>query len=862
MEGTQDEEDGSIKSRNPLFLFVPIRNSKLLVNSKVDESTLPYLKVDARHSCGVLGRVQLLQSLWMACGCSGAHTRRGTTSNKCAECLHVTNWAKRSLSKELFHFRPIQEGVHVYVRKDAKFVATHPHNCIQRGQKDGQRNEYTYCNFAQCPIEKFTNQSPLMGDDWIGPVLLRVHDILRLNSPDGVTTTAKPLEFRVVQVLQAVKPSQESSRIFHGCRSQPRLLERQNQHEDAEGSESDHRGHDLAETNESPNSFSDGPCQELKSLSSNAISNKEESTVDTTAMSNVPLLGSDDQESSSKPTCKAADPDQATLDVIDIQRQCKEPRRSLVIYLVRKGIDMTAPLLGDSTKGLTAHILQRGAQVIQSFDKQNPPTHIVVSNHPIKPESIATACGFQSVSDLEDFMDEHEIICATRRWVERGDSIRKPPLEQPTLLDRYMGLSSSGKRRISPGSNIMQRSTRLRGGNHNLADFFLQVSKLYQECPLQDSDQWRAYSFSLTAGRLRHLDFEVSDDPSVLQRLAQTKGFGSTSMEMIRQFFRSGTSSSRLRELRTDPQRVVMQRFMKIWGVGPVKARELLSAGYSTIEEVKRAADEGEILLDRNQYIGLLCYEDIQEEMTRTEVERIFNIVEAAFKTHYSAAVLEIMGSYRRGKTACGDVDILVTHPSFNIELPGNALGEIIDLLHMQGHIAHHLTYINGMMSSTTDRLGFHMRSRLTNPRQYGVHSYKYDSPVSGSSYMGVFHSPCVPGRNRRVDIKWYPYRERVFATLYFTGNGYFNRAMRLWASRKYSYTLNDHGLFLVDTNTRVMEAATERQVFDKLGLMWKEAGERDCFDAIQGNGESAVQLKELSRRALDQDSREHKWIN
>ena len=38
--------------------------------------------------------------------------------------------------------------------------------------------------------------------------------------------------------------------------------------------------------------------------------------------------------------------------------------------------------------------------------------------------------------------------------------------------------------------------------------------------------------------------------------------------------------------------------------------------------------------------------------------------------------------------------------------------------------------------------------------------------------YMGCFYSPVKPGIRRRVDIKFYPYRERAFAALYFTGNG------------------------------------------------------------------------------------------
>jgi DNA polymerase/3'-5' exonuclease PolX len=60
---------------------------------------------------------------------------------------------------------------------------------------------------------------------------------------------------------------------------------------------------------------------------------------------------------------------------------------------------------------------------------------------------------------------------------------------------------------------------------------------------------------------------------------------------------------------------------------------------------------------------------------------------------------------------------------------------------------------------------------------------------------MGVFASPTVQGVRRRVDIKFYPYSERIKASLYFTGNGHFNRLLRLWATRKFDYRLSDYGL-------------------------------------------------------------------
>ena len=114
----------------------------------------------------------------------------------------------------------------------------------------------------------------------------------------------------------------------------------------------------------------------------------------------------------------------------------------------------------------------------------------------------------------------------------------------------------------------------------------------------------------------------------------------------------------------------------------------------------------------------------------------------------------------------------------------------------------------------------------------------------SSSSYMGVFCSPCVPGKMRRIDVKFYPYRERVFASLYFTGNGWFNRSMRLWAKREKSLSLNDHGLFPVthtklganvpkSSNRLSFNASTERDVFDYLGLVYKEPADRNFFDDV-----------------------------
>ena len=131
----------------------------------------------------------------------------------------------------------------------------------------------------------------------------------------------------------------------------------------------------------------------------------------------------------------------------------------------------------------------------------------------------------------------------------------------------------------------------------------------------------------------------------------------------------------------------------------------------------------------------------------------------------------------------------------------------------------------------------------------------------SSSSYMGVFHSPVVKGMRRRVDIKLYPYRERAFASLYFTGNGYFNRSMRLRA-RQLSYSLNDHGLFEADSRVRVMEATDESEVFAKLGLQYKDPRERDCFDAAVPLGASSHCEAQMDDADYYKEESQHVWIN
>jgi DNA polymerase/3'-5' exonuclease PolX len=104
---------------------------------------------------------------------------------------------------------------------------------------------------------------------------------------------------------------------------------------------------------------------------------------------------------------------------------------------------------------------------------------------------------------------------------------------------------------------------------------FDKMSKLHQSCPLLRDDNWKAYSFNVTAGRLRNIDFDIVDDPIVMKKLRGVKGIGASSVGKIQEYFNTG-SMIRIKEFETDPKRVAMKKMMDIWGVGRVKVRRLL----------------------------------------------------------------------------------------------------------------------------------------------------------------------------------------------------------------------------------------------------------------------------------------------
>ena len=106
---------------------------------------------------------------------------------------------------------------------------------------------------------------------------------------------------------------------------------------------------------------------------------------------------------------------------------------------------------------------------------------------------------------------------------------------------------------------------------------------------------------------------------------------------------------------------------------------------------------------------------------------------------------------------------------------------------------------------------------------------------------------------------------------------------MRFWSKKKKAlphYRLDDHGLWLLDDSGRlrldnqghptraaepdgrIFKPKTEKDVFDKLGIVWKEPHERDGFAALRSTNENEMAELDVSLNEVLSDSRDHDWVD
>ncbi|KDN44631.1 hypothetical protein RSAG8_05396, partial [Rhizoctonia solani AG-8 WAC10335] len=326
--------------------------------------------------------------------------------------------------------------------------------------------------------------------------------------------------------------------------------------------------------------------------------------------------------------------------------------------------------------------------------------------------------------------------------------------------------------------------------NQALVDELSRLRDIYEAKKHEDpSNQFRVLNYTKAIRSITKHSTKITS----VDQVSHLPGVGAGIAEKISEFIATGCVAKIAAQ--TTEDLAVARLFQGIYGVGPQTAHSWYVRGLRTLADARNRVDG--IALSPAQELGLQYYTDLQRRMPRSEAAEIFERIKAAALQLDPVLKVEVMGSFRRGKPTCGDIDILITRPTSDGGSHRGLLNKLLPMLHSQKLLSHDLAVPD-------------------------------DENELEAKYMGLcqLHSDTLM---RRIDILTIPCEQWGSALLYFTGDDLFNRSMRLLA-RKNGMSLNQRGLFqgvIRDpktqrkTNNGVLIASrTEQEIFDRLGVV------------------------------------------
>ena len=232
--------------------------------------------------------------------------------------------------------------------------------------------------------------------------------------------------------------------------------------------------------------------------------------------------------------------------------------------------------------------------------------------------------------------------------------------------------------------------------------------------------------------------------------------------------------------LKADPTKDILKLFQGIYGIGAVRAKQLVELGMNSLEDLRKYPE----LLNEKQTAGLKYYEPLRERIPRDEMVAHESLLLSNLSTGITGS---LAGSYRRGKESSGDIDLL-----------------------LRGGDASHLNWLVIHLTTT---------------------GYILETLAHGDKkFMGIC---CLEGGiPRRIDILVTTVEEYPYALLTFTGSDKFNVLVRAHA-KTLGYSLNEYRLSLTTEGAaagRALPASplpTEEAILAFLGLKYVKPEDR-----------------------------------
>jgi DNA polymerase IV len=351
----------------------------------------------------------------------------------------------------------------------------------------------------------------------------------------------------------------------------------------------------------------------------------------------------------------------------------------------------------------------------------------------------------------------------------------------------------------------------------------------------------RAYSTSIAA--LAAYPYKLSNPREILA----LPGCEAKIANLFVEYANTGSIKA-VEELESDTDLTVLRLFYEIWGVGATTAREFyFDRGWRDLDDI---VEYGWGTLSRVQQIGVKYYDEFLDPIPRLEVEHIAATIHRhAVKVRDDKIQSVLVGGYRRGKVACGDVDIVLSHP--DEERTMNIVNDIVASLEEEGWITH--TLLLSLHNSHRNQETLPYRSREGPSGSHGGFDtldkalVVWQDPVWPTKEADTARTEASgeklrnPNIHRRVDIIISPWRTVGCAVAGWSGGTTFQRDLRRYAKNMRSWKFDSSGVRdraqgeVVDLEgwhiykgkigkgraTDMLQA--ERRVFEGMGLPWVE---------------------------------------
>jgi len=264
----------------------------------------------------------------------------------------------------------------------------------------------------------------------------------------------------------------------------------------------------------------------------------------------------------------------------------------------------------------------------------------------------------------------------------------------------------------------------------------------------------------------------------------------------------------------------ILKLFWNIWGVGAETARKFyLERGWRDLDDIVEYGWHSGAL-NRVQQIGVKFYDDFLVKIPRREVEEISDIIlrharlcrglpEEWWSNKNDGCtgnwskpddgrgdecwdprdmVCVIVGGYRRGKSECGDVDVILSHR--DEEYTKDLVVDVVKSLEEEQYITHTLT----LHTTNSDR------DQQTLPFKGERRGHGFDTLDKA---LCVWQDPAFnrekheknPNIHRRVDIIVSPWRTVGAAVLGWSGATTNERDIRRWCRKEKGWKYDSSGV-------------------------------------------------------------------